>query len=104
VRLTDLARNPYPILRQLQQQEPVSWIEELNLWFVTRRADMLDILLDPVTFTVGSTESLLEDTIGTTMLSTDGQAQRRLRQPFAAPFLPKAVRASMTVAVTAQAQ
>ena len=40
VRLADLARNPYPVLKRLQQEEPVSWIEELQLWFVTRRADV----------------------------------------------------------------
>jgi cytochrome P450 len=38
------------------------------------------------------------------MLSTDGEAQRRRRQPFSAPFLPKAVRASMTATIRAQAQ
>jgi cytochrome P450 len=99
-----LARNPYSILKQLQQEEPVSWIEELNLWFITRRADIIDILLDPATFTVASSESLLEDTIGATMLSTDGKGQQRLRQPFYEAFLPKAVRASMTHRITTHAQ
>ena len=77
VSLAALAEDPYPILRKLQQEEPVSWIEELHLWLVTRRADVVDILRDPVTFTVASSESLLEDNLGTTMLSTDGEAQQR---------------------------
>jgi cytochrome P450 len=103
VRLADLAHNPYPILRRLQEDEAVSWIAELGLWFVTRRADVVAILLDSEAFTVQSDQSLLEDTLGPTMLSTDGAAQRRLRQPFQAAFLPRAVRTRMAAVVEAEA-
>lgn len=102
VRLADLSRNPYPILKELQTHEPLSWIPEQRLWFVTRRADMLAMLLDSASFTVVSPHSLLADTLGPTMLSTDGEAQRRLRQPFNAPFAPKQVQAHMTAAIAAQ--
>jgi cytochrome P450 len=48
---------------------------------------------------VASPASLLEDTLGQTMLSTDGARQRRLRQPFNAPFAPKEVQARMSAPI-----
>src|SRR5712692_8943877 len=101
VRLEAMSRDPYPILKVLQEQEPVSWVGELQAWFVTRRADCLAILLDSPTFSVASASSLLEDTLGQTMLSTDGARQRQLRQPFNGPFAPKEVQTHMAAPIAA---
>src|SRR5215831_15155501 len=95
VRLADLHRNPYPLLKRLQEVEPISWVSEVNGWFVTRRTDMLAILLDSATFSVASDGSFLENTLGRTMLSTDGVEQQRLRHPFQAAFAPRAVQSHM---------
>lgn len=81
VRLANLHRNPYLLLKHLQEEEPISWVSAVNGWFVTRRRDMLAILLDSTTFSVASAGSFLENTLGRTMLSADGAEQRRLRQP-----------------------
>ena len=99
VRLEELSRDPYPVLKALQEQEPVSWVGELQAWFVTRRADCLAILLDSATYSVASSASLLEDTLSQTMLSTDGARQRQLRQPFNGPFTPKEVQAHMAAPI-----
>ncbi len=96
-----LSRDPYPVLKALQEQEPVSWVPEAQAWFVTRRADCLSILLDSMTFSVSSPASLLEDTLGQTMLSTDGTKQRQLRQPFNGPFAPKEVQVRMAAPIEA---
>ncbi len=96
VRLQALSSDPYPLLKELQEYEPISWVGDVQAWFVTRRADCLTILLDSTTFSVASPVSLLEDTLGQTMLSTDGARQRQLRQPFNGPFAPKEVQAHMT--------
>ncbi len=96
VRLQALSSDPYPLLKALQEYEPISWVGDVQAWFVTRRADCLTILLDSTTFSVASPVSLLEDTLGQTMLSTDGARQRQLRQPFNGPFAPKEVQAHMT--------
>ncbi len=101
VQLEMLSRDPYPVLKALQEQEPVSWVTEAQAWFVTRRADCLPILLDSATFSVASPASLLEDTLGQTMLSTDGVRQRQLRQPFNVPFSPKEVQARMSTPISA---
>ena len=105
VRLADLHQNPYPLLKRLQEEEPISWVSEVNAWFVTRRTDMLAILLDSTTFSAASAGSFLENTLGRTMLSTDGIEQRRLRHPFQAAFAPKAVQTHMAdrIAVAAHA-
>jgi cytochrome P450 len=100
VRLEELSCNPYPVLKALQKQEPVSWVGELQAWFVTRRADCLAILLDSMTYSAASSASLLEDTLGQTMLSTDGMRQRQLRQPFNGPFAPREVQAQMIAPIT----
>jgi len=104
VQLEALSLDPYPMLKALQEQEPVSWVAESQAWFVTRRADCLSILLDSTTFSVASASSLLEDTLGQTMLSTDGVRQRQLRQPFNGPFAPREVRAQMTAPITSYLQ
>jgi cytochrome P450 len=101
VRLDAMSHDPYPVLKALQEQEPISWIAELEAWFVTRRADCLAILLDSTTFSVASASSLLEDTLGQTMLSTDGARQRQLRQPFNGPFAPIGVRTHMAAPIAA---
>jgi cytochrome P450 len=105
VRLADLHQNPYPLLKRLQEAEPISWVSEVNGWLVTRRTDMLAILLDSATFSVASAGSFLENTLGRTMLSTDGVEQQRLRHPFQAAFAPRAVQTHMAerIAVAAHA-
>ncbi len=90
--LAIIAENPYPIYEQMQQHEPISWIEEVGLWFVTRREDVLEILGDPENFTVVSEHSLLDETFGTMMLSADGETQQRHRRPFLLPFSPRQLR------------
>ena len=104
VRLEALSSDPYPLLKELQEREPVSWVPEARAWFVTRRADCLAILLDSTSFSVASPSSLLEDTLGQTMLSTDGDRQRQLRHPFNGSFAPKEVQAHMAASITTYVQ
>jgi cytochrome P450 len=73
------------------------------MWFVTRRRHVLNVLLDEETFTVHSRVSLLEDTLGPMMLSRDGAEHSRMREPFEERFLPKAVHASCSALVEANA-
>jgi len=103
VRQAQLSRAPYPILRALQESEPVSWIEEIGLWYITRREDVMMILQDAATYTVVSPHSLLEDTFGRMMLSTDGEEHQRLRRPFTPLFTPKAVRQNNATFIEAKA-
>jgi cytochrome P450 len=103
VRLEDLYLDPYPILARLRKLEPVSWIPEFKMWFVTRFDDVEAVLHDVETFTLEDDESLLNEIFGRTMISTDGPEHTRLRKPFHPPFLPKFVRSKMSATIEARA-
>ena len=72
VKLSVMDTNPYPTFKQMLTDEPVSWIREIDMWYVTRRDDVLRILADTDTFTVVSDESLMRQAVGYNMLTTDG--------------------------------
>ena len=92
IRLRELAVDPYPHYRQLQEHEPISWVGDTQQWFVTRRQDVLDVLYDTETYSVASSQSLLRDTLGEMMLSLDGAEHRRQRAPFAEAYQPRRLR------------
>jgi cytochrome P450 len=90
--LTELARDPHPRLALLRAREPVSWLPELDGWLVTRRDLALSVMRDAGTFTVDDPRFSTARVVGPSMLSLDGAAHTRHREPFAAPFRPRAVR------------
>jgi cytochrome P450 len=94
VSLTALNLDPFPILRELQDEEPVSWIEETEMWYVTRREDVLWVLKNPDLFSVDSPASTIKDTFGEHMLSTDGPRQSRYKKQCTPPFTTVSVRRS----------
>ena len=51
VRLAQLDVDPYPILARLRSEEPVSWVPETRMWFVTPRREIVSILRDASRFT-----------------------------------------------------
>ena len=51
--------DPYPILAQLRVGAPISYVENLNLWLVTRYDDAKAILLDPATYSNAMTQKPL---------------------------------------------
>ena len=101
VRLADFETDPYAILQNLQQREPITWIPDGNFWLVTRRADIVKILMDPETFSVYSPDALIEDILGSNMLSSEGERHRRLRQPFYTLFLLQTVKNTMSQPIEA---
>ncbi|MEU5313187.1 cytochrome P450 [Streptomyces sp. NPDC021562] len=89
--LAELARDPHPRLALLRAHEPVSWLPELNGWLVTRRDLALHVMRDSDTFTVDDPRFTTAQVVGPSMLSLDGAAHARHRDPFAAPFRPRRV-------------
>ena len=87
-----LDRDPYPILHALRNEAPVAWVEPAGMWFVTRHADVIDVLRDPVRFTTDSPGSTIRDTFSSQMLSAEGEEQRRYKTACAGPFTTRAVR------------
>jgi cytochrome P450 len=103
IRLSDLAIDPYPILRRLQAEEPVSWVGEVGMWFVTRYDDVLRVLRDPELFTTDWPGSTIRDTFGPQMLSTDGETQRRYKNECMPSFTAAAVKESASGLITDRA-
>lgn len=91
VRLADLSVDPYPILRRLHMHEPVSWVPEFQMWFVTSRTDVIAVLTDYKTFTTGGPDSTIRDIFGPQMLTLDGEEHRRFKSGSVATFHPKAI-------------
>lgn len=90
--LAELSRDPHPRLALLRAREPVSWVPELGGWLVTRRDLALSVMRDAETFTVDDPRFSTAQVVGPSMLSLDGDEHARHREPFAAPFRPRAVR------------
>jgi cytochrome P450 len=98
VGIAELAADPHPALRRLRECEPVSWLPALGGWLVTR-ADLAEsVLRDARTFTVDDPRFTTARVVGPSMLSLDGDAHRRHRDPFA-----RALRAAPTRARLADA-
>jgi cytochrome P450 len=99
VSLEDLTRDPYPIYAKLQAEEPVSWISALNMWYVTRYEDVRTILMDGDGFTTAWPNSLIFDTFGAQMLTTEGLEHDKYRRPVQPSFSPSHLRANLEAAI-----
>lgn len=90
-----LAHDPYDIYRRMREREPISWVRELDMYYVVRY-DLVDrILKDPERFTVGTERSTLFDTFGTHLLTVEDPLHARYRSSFASTFLPGALRETL---------
>ncbi len=92
ITLDDLDADPHPHLHRLRAAEPVSWLPVLNGWLVTRHDVALRVMRDAATFTVDDPRFSTARVVGPSMLSTDGSAHARHRDPFVPPFRPAPVR------------
>jgi cytochrome P450 len=92
VTVAQLEHDPHPLLATLREREPVSWIEALDGWLVTRHDLVLEVMRNPTTFTVDDPRFSTAQVIGPSMLSLDGAEHERHRAPFVAPFRAVAVR------------
>ena len=78
----ELERDPYPVYARLRREAPVAWMPAVGLWFVTRWQDLVDAAEDPVRFPAALPGSPLDRTCGgPTVLTVDGAAQTRWREP-----------------------
>lgn len=91
VTLEQLERDPYPILAELREREPVAWVPVLDGWLVTRRDLCMEVMRDARRFTVDDPRFSTGQVVGPSMLSLDGAEHRRHRDPFAAALRPAEV-------------
>ena len=101
--MRELDENPHPLLAQLRDSEPVSWLAALGGWLVTRYDFAVLVMRDPITFTVDDPRFSTSRVVGPSMLSLDGAEHARHREPFAHPFRPARVRDRFRAFVEAEA-
>ena len=102
VTLAELEDDPHPVHARLRAREPVSWLPVLDGWLVTRRDLALEVMRDPVTFTVDDPRFSTGQVVGPSMLTRDGAEHARHRDPFARPFRLAEVRTRFTDVVEAE--
>jgi cytochrome P450 len=91
VTLDALAGDPHALLARLRAQEPVAWVPALDGWLVTSHALTLAAMRDAGRFTVDDPRFSTARVVGPSMLSLDGAAHDRHREPFVGPFRAAAV-------------
>ncbi len=102
--IEELSGDPHPHLARLRAVSPVAWVPALRSYLVTGRAAVLDVLRDPVTFTVDDPRFSTARVLGPSMLSLDGAEHLRHRHPFVAPFRPRQVGERFGSFVTAEVE
>jgi cytochrome P450 len=102
--IDELTGNPHPLLARLREGEPVSWLPALNGWLVTRYAEAVRVMRDPVGFTVDDPRFSTARVVGPSMLSLDGSAHAHHRGPFAREFRPAEVRTRFAAFVQAETE
>ncbi len=84
VTLDQLTDDPHPHLTRLRESAPVAWVPSVGGWLVTGRDAAVEVMRDPVRFTVDDPRFSTGRVVGQSMLSTDGEAHERHRAPFVA--------------------
>jgi cytochrome P450 len=75
----ELERDPYPAYARLRADEPVSWVESVGLWLVTRWDDVNHVIKSPDAFTAETEPSTLNRTFGKNLLGSEGAYHQRIR-------------------------
>ncbi|GGV34873.1 cytochrome P450 [Actinomadura cremea] len=103
VTVADLEDDPHPFLARLRAAEPVSWLPVLGGWLVTSHALAVRVMRDAAAFTVDDPRFSTARVVGPSMLSLDGPAHARHRDPFARPFRPARTRERFAASTAAEA-
>jgi cytochrome P450 len=79
ISVEDLERDPYPVYARLREEEPVSWVESVGLWLVTRWDDVNTVDKTPAVYTGETEPSTLKRTFGPNLLASEGAYHDRVR-------------------------
>jgi cytochrome P450 len=79
VTLEELEGDPYPIYKRLRDEEPVSFVDAVGLWLVTRWDDVSYVDKTPALFTGETEPSTLNRTFGKNLLGSEGDYHQRIR-------------------------
>jgi cytochrome P450 len=80
ISVEQLESDPYPIYKQLREEEPVCFVDSVGLWLVTRWADVQHVDKSPDVFTGETEPSTLRRTFGPNLLASEGAYHDRIRK------------------------
>lgn len=92
ITVEDLDTDPYPIYERLRHEEPVSWVESVGLWLITRWDDVRYVDLNPDIFTAETDPSTLRRTFGPNLLASEEPYHKRVRSIIEPAFHARKVR------------
>lgn len=55
----EILRDPYPLYRQMQQEQPVFWSNQMDAWVITRHADVEMALKSPALFSSARVDKIV---------------------------------------------
>jgi cytochrome P450 len=91
ITLEELEHDPYPLYAQLREDEPVSYVEAVGLWLVTRWDDVNTVDKTPDLFTGETEPSTLNRTFGKNLLGSEGAYHDRVRAVIQPWFRTRAI-------------
>jgi cytochrome P450 len=91
VALAELDRDPYPVYKRLRDEEPVSYVDSVGLWLVTRWDDVERVDKTPDIFTGETEPSTLNRTFGKNLLGSEGEYHQRIRSIIYPAFRVQAI-------------
>jgi cytochrome P450 len=80
ISVEQLETDPYPIYKQLREEEPVCFVDSVGLWLVTRWDDVQHVDKSPDLFTGETEPSTLRRTFGPNLLASEGAYHDRIRK------------------------
>ena len=91
VTLEELERDPYPVYERLRAEEPVSHVDAVGLWLVTRWDDVNYVDKTPGLFSAETEPSTLNRTFGKNLLGSEGPYHERIRSIIYPAFRVQAI-------------
>jgi cytochrome P450 len=91
ISVEQLERDPYPIYALLREREPVSWVQSVGLWLVTRWNEVSEVVKTPELFTGETEPSTLNRTFGKNLLGSEGAYHDRVKAIISPWFRMRAI-------------
>ena len=96
VTIERLITDPVSVYNELREKEPITWIDDLKMYFVTGYDDVVGVLQDSESFVAGTEKSTIYDTFGLNILTSEGAKHDRYRKRVRRPFMPKYIRENIS--------
>ncbi len=90
----DILLNPYPTYAQIRELAPVVWMEKMQVFAITRYADIQTAFNNPLIFSSEKVafNDAMNDALKGTSLATDPPEHTQLRKTILAPLIPRALK------------